>query len=196
MPAEVAARYSDAHATDASAAERARRLAALKQSIETRLPDRVVPYRAAWDSERKRVTGLDAFGQMVLENIWAELADETAHALSEGDVSWQQAERDALDDFAEDRARDFVGRQTTLARLTDLCVSPARDGAPWGACVTGEAGSGKSALFGALYRRMKTGGARCLRANENSRRLCGITLPGSRPICRCSRSRKSISLST
>jgi hypothetical protein len=45
----------------------------------------------AWDIERQRVTGLDAFGQMVLEDIWAELAEETAHALSEGEVSWQQA---------------------------------------------------------------------------------------------------------
>ena len=69
--------------------------------------------------------------------------------------SWQQAERNSLEDFADDRARDFVGRQAVVARLTSLCLSPAQDGAPWGVCVTGEPGSGKSALFGELLRRMK-----------------------------------------
>jgi len=66
-----------------------------------------------------------------------------------------QAERNALEDFADDRARGFVGRQAVIARLTSLCFSPAHDGAPWGICVTGEPGSGKSALFGELLRRMK-----------------------------------------
>ena len=66
-----------------------------------------------------------------------------------------QAERNALEDFADDRARGFVGRQAVIARLTSLCLSPAQDGAPWGVCVTGEPGSGKSALFGELLRRMK-----------------------------------------
>jgi hypothetical protein len=81
MPATIAARYSDAHAPDAAAVERARRLAALKQRIETTLPRRVRPYKVAWDSERQRVTGLDAFGQMVLEDIWAELAAECRESL-------------------------------------------------------------------------------------------------------------------
>ena len=71
------------------------------------------------------------------------------------EISWQQAERNSLEDFVDDRARDFVGRQAVIARLTSLCLSPAQDGAPWGVCVTGEPGSGKSALFGELLRRMK-----------------------------------------
>ena len=66
-----------------------------------------------------------------------------------------EAERNALKDFAGDRARNFVGRQAVIARLTGLCLSPAQDGVPWGVCVTGEPGSGKSALFGELLRRMK-----------------------------------------
>jgi tetratricopeptide (TPR) repeat protein len=154
MPEEFAARYSDTYATDAAAAERARSLAALKQRIEVTLPARVRPYRAAWDSERRRVTGLDAFGQMVLEDVWAELADET-ETFEELEISWQQAERNALDDFAADRARDFVGRDAVLARVTDLCFSPAEDSVRWGMCIIGDPGSGKSALFGKLYSRMK-----------------------------------------
>ena len=75
--------------------------------------------------------------------------------MSAPEISWQQAERNSLEDFANDRARDFVGRQAVIARLTSLCLSPEQDGAPWGVCVTGEPGSGKSALFGELLRRMK-----------------------------------------
>ncbi|GAB1716917.1 MAG: Tetratricopeptide TPR_2 [Nitrobacter sp.] len=72
-----------------------------------------------------------------------------------------KAERSALEAFANDRARDFVGRQSVIARITDLCLSPAKDLsptreiAPWGICVTGDPGSGKSALFGEVLRRMK-----------------------------------------
>jgi tetratricopeptide (TPR) repeat protein len=154
MPGALAALYSDAHATDAEAAERAQNLVRLKQRIEAKLPGRVRRYAVEWDG--RRVSGLDAFGRMVLEDVWGELAHETAHALDESEPSWQQVEQDALDDFAEDRARDFAGREATLAGLTGLCFSPASQDAAWGACITGEPGSGKSALFGELYRRLKS----------------------------------------
>ena len=60
-------------------------------------------------------------------------------------VSWQQAERSALDDYIEDRARDFVGRDAVLARLQALASSPVREAAAWGLVLTGAAGTGKSA---------------------------------------------------
>ncbi|ABE61920.1 Tetratricopeptide TPR_2 [Nitrobacter hamburgensis X14] len=73
-----------------------------------------------------------------------------------------QAERNALEAFANDRARDFVGRQSIIARVTDLCLSPAKENlsptkeaTSWGICITGDPGSGKSALFGELLHRMK-----------------------------------------
>ncbi|WP_438274096.1 tetratricopeptide repeat protein [Nitrobacter sp.] len=72
-----------------------------------------------------------------------------------------QAERSALEAFANDRARDFVGRQSVIARVTELCTSPAkalsptREGPPWGICIIGDPGAGKSALFGELLRRTR-----------------------------------------
>jgi tetratricopeptide (TPR) repeat protein len=72
-----------------------------------------------------------------------------------------QAERSSLEAFANDRARDFVGRQSVIARITDLCTSPAKalspvmEGPPWGICITGDPGSGKSALFGEALRRIR-----------------------------------------
>ena len=160
MPAPTAALYSEVHARadDLAAPDRRARLAALKRRIESLLPDRVRPYAAAWDFEHHRVAGLEAWGRMVLDDIWSELAAETeaATALAGGDVDlpWQQVERNALDDFAEDRARGFVGRQEILARLSDLAAASTSADAAAGICITGEAGSGKSALFGELYRRL------------------------------------------
>ena len=154
MPGEIAALYSDDHDSAAGAADRSHRLAALKQRIRTDLPDRVRSYAAGWDAERRRVVGLEAWGRQVLEDIWAELARETAAV--DADLPWQQAERNAVLDFAEDRARDFVGREQLLAQLNGLMHSP-QDCEDWGVCITGEAGSGKSAIFGALHRLGRSG---------------------------------------
>src|SRR5262245_34467623 len=154
MPAEIAALYCEDYATDGAKAERKQRLDALKRRIEKRLPGRVAPYRVAWDNERQRATGLEDFGRMVLEHIWSELEAETKTSVAAPDITWQQTERDALEDFIDDRARDFVGREAMMASLLRLCLSPRADGAPWGACITGDPGSGKSALFGALHRRL------------------------------------------
>jgi tetratricopeptide (TPR) repeat protein len=182
MPLEIAALFSNDYERDPNdsqkpvpgVADRTRRLAMLKQRIETLLPARVRHYAAQWDAEHKCVTGLKAFGEMVLEDIWVELENETRAAAAAADVPWQQVERNAIDDFAEDRARDFVGRRAIMARLTSFCLSPAQDGASWGICVTGDPGSGKSALFGALYRSQELETKE--RATRNRRRSSGGTL--------------------
>ena len=152
MPEEIAAVYCEDYAADAAKAERKERLAALKRRIETRLPGRMVPYHVAWDNERQRVTGLEDFGRMVLDDLWSELEAETGTSATAVDIPWQQAEREALEDFIDDRARDFVGRQSILEPLIGLAIAAEAEGAIWGACVTGDPGSGKSALFGELYR--------------------------------------------
>jgi tetratricopeptide (TPR) repeat protein len=154
MPAPIAALYSDTFDTDPAAADRARRLALLKRRIETLLPERVRRYAAGWDSEHQKVAGLESWGRMVLDDIWSELETATTAAGTEVETPWQSIERNALDDFIEDRSRDFVGRQVLLGELTRLATSPTHaDGLP-GVCITGEAGSGKSALFGELHRRL------------------------------------------
>ena len=153
LPAQTAALYSDARAPGSAAIDGVARLAELKRRIEAKLPGRVRHYAVAWDRSRQRVTELENFGRMVLEDLWAELADETARHAGEADISWQQAERNALDDFADDRARDFVGRQAIVTRLMDHCGSPTSDDVTRVVCVIGEPGSGKSALFAELFRR-------------------------------------------
>jgi hypothetical protein len=48
-------------------------------------------------------------------------------------------------DFAEDRARDFIGRKGLLGHIAKFAASKPGEG-PWGLCITGTAGAGKSAL--------------------------------------------------
>jgi tetratricopeptide (TPR) repeat protein len=94
----------------------------------------------------------------VLEDIWSEILATTAPAETEAEISWQQAERNALEDYIEDRTRDFIGRGEVLSRLEDLASAPTREGAAWGLCLTAPPGSGKSAIFGEVHRRLKQNG--------------------------------------
>ena len=154
MPPEVAAQYSEQFNPEPDADKAAARLAALKQRIETRLPGRVRHYAAQWDTDKHTVTGLEAWGQQVLEDLWQELEAETAELAQQGEPTWQEAEAWTLEQFVEDRARNFIGRDRTLATLLALAQAPAQEGHQCGVCVTGAPGAGKSALFAELYRRL------------------------------------------
>lgn len=149
-----AARYSSAHEPGRSHSEADRRLAALKRRIEAALPKRVRRYSAGWDRERRTVIGLDAWGQQVLEDLWREVSRPAASTSDAPAVPSPHPERDALDEFVEDRTRDFVGRGEILKELATLALSDHSQPDAWGVCLTGEAGSGKSAVFARLYREL------------------------------------------
>ncbi len=143
MADEVAADYRDP--------DHAPRLAELKQRIEEEVPDRVRRYRAEWDDQKQAVTGLDDWGQMVLDDLWRVLDGETRGMADLPPPGWQDEERAALENFIEARGRRFVGRARITGQLCALAHSPAETGKPWGACVTGISGAGKSALFAHLH---------------------------------------------
>jgi hypothetical protein len=149
---DAAADYSEEFDTkDPEAAGRVDKLKALKERIEKQFPDRVRAYRAHWDGEG--VAGFDQLRELVSADLWRELDAETADALDQGEIPWQEAERAAMADFAEDRARDFVGRKDVLRLIAKFAASKPGEG-PWGLCVTGAAGAGKSALWGMLQARL------------------------------------------
>jgi len=144
LPEDVAADYRGAAQAD--------KLAELKERIEREMPDRVRRYRAEWDDESKALTGLDDFGRMVLEDLWQVLDDETRAYVDSPPPVWQDEQRRLLDQFVEARSRGFVGRGELVDRLVGLARSASGEGEPWGACVTGVSGAGKSALFAHLHR--------------------------------------------
>jgi len=151
----VEALYTEARSGDAGAAERTKRLAELKREVEARVPDRVRHYRVGWDKQHHDVTGLEAWGRKVLEDIWSDLVVTTTAGKTQAEIIWQQAERAALEDYIADRARGFVGRDRVLARLEALAQRPQHEGAAWGICLTGAPGAGKSAIFGELFARLR-----------------------------------------
>ncbi|MCM8626006.1 DUF4062 domain-containing protein, partial [Accumulibacter sp.] len=163
MDPALAADYAETFAPDAGAPEREQKLAALKARLAEQLPDRLRPYRATWTGDT--VSGLEAFGEQVLEDLWRELDLETRERLGAPAPTWQESERDALDEFLDWRASGFLGRQAELARLAGHCLgsgdAPAR-------CLTGEAGAGKSALLAALARRLAAAGAALPTAGESA----------------------------
>ncbi len=94
MPPEIAAEYSDAH--DPKTQHGVEKLKHLKARITKELPDRVRNYSANWDNANNTVTDLAAWGQQVLEDIWAELDQETQSFAEQGEPTWQEQERFAL----------------------------------------------------------------------------------------------------
>ena len=152
MSAAKAADYSEAN-NPAPGAERAQvQLSALKTLIRTAVPDRWRDYDAAWDQQRERVTGLAAWGQQVLEDVWADLEADTRDAALIARTTWQGGERWVLEQFVETRARGFVGRAGLREELVEFAISPDIDNHSRCLSLTGEAGSGKSAVFSRLYR--------------------------------------------
>jgi tetratricopeptide (TPR) repeat protein len=152
MDPATAALYSDAYADGREGLAAARRLAALKHRIEQDLPDRVRHYRATWDQARGAVTELTAFGERVLDDLWAALEAETHAFVAAPSGTWQEQERLTLRTFTEQRAASFVGRTALVNELLELATAP--DNGFCGVVITGEAGLGKSALFGALHDRL------------------------------------------
>lgn len=153
MPPEIAKRYSDLHTADPDAANSARKLIDLKARLTTALPGRVRRYAATWDAAMHNVSGLEAWGRQVLDDLWTDLEAATAAYLRDAPRTWQEQDRWAFDEFVEGRVRDFVGRTAVTEKLIE--VATAADETQRGICLTGEAGAGKSSLFGHLYRSLQ-----------------------------------------
>jgi len=154
---EIRGDYSEEFATDGAAAARRTALADLKRRLaaDPELAPRVRTYRATWNAAAGRVAGLEAWGDLVFQDLWQELEHETREFAEKPDPTWEEIERSALAEFVEQRSRDFVGREGTLTELLEIAASPAAEGSQWGACVRGAAGAGKSALFARLVRELE-----------------------------------------
>ncbi len=157
--AEMGARaavYSEDFTGDPEAPARVAALRALKREIEAdpELGPRVRTYRAVWDATTQRVTGLEELGRQVLADLSTELQAEVGEQVARTPHTWEDQERQTLAEFVEERSRGFIGRDETVKRILDLAHSPqaARD---WGICITGDSGSGKSALFAHVHRHLQ-----------------------------------------
>ena len=102
MPPTVAAEYSEQHRSNVDTPQAVEKLIRLKQRILDTLPERTRAYTAQWDATSQTVTGFEAWGQMVLEDLWVELDAETRNYRHQTELTWQEEERWALEQFVED----------------------------------------------------------------------------------------------
>jgi hypothetical protein len=147
---ENAGRFSDAHARDPEAATRVARLKQLKERIAQDFPGQIYTYQAAWDPASARVTGLEEFGKQIEEAFRVQIEAELAVAGEPAELSWQEQEARALNEFAAGRRRDFQGRAALLDDIAEFLAGP---GADWALCLTGPSGAGKSAVFAEVLAR-------------------------------------------
>lgn len=157
MPRDIAAAFSDAHSDDPGTRAQHGRLEALKARLrqDPELGPRIFDYTACWDAAALKVTGLDELGELVFHHLWVALDEETRSFVALLPPTWQDEERESLAELVEHRCRDFTGRGELLRGLENLARSPAEEGAPWGVCLTGPPGSGKSAVLAELFRRLR-----------------------------------------
>lgn len=185
MPEEIRSTYSDEFSPDAQTRARHVRLEALKETLrgDPELRPRVHGYRADWDASKQQIVGLEAWGTMVFSHLVQELQDELRAAASRPPQTWEEQEHVALAEFIEHRRRGFVGRRQLIDDLLAIAQSPSPPGAvfaipagvTWGACVTGEPGCGKSAIFAEMAARLSEDDSILLLTNA-----AGATPRGSR----------------
>ncbi|TRZ48361.1 DUF4062 domain-containing protein, partial [bacterium] len=170
-----AAMFSDQHNPGLSEAEKKERKASLdklKADIRQHFkdigkPERVKSYSAAWDAAREKVTGLEAWGENVYKAILEECEGHAKETWDQVPKNWQEQELALLDAFieghthvttfvtekGEEHIPTFCGREPLLNELKQHLLS--EDAAHWGLVLTGESGSGKSAVFSMVYKMME-----------------------------------------
>ena len=144
MPADRAKEFSDMHNPELDKDFAEQRLIAYKALIVAKVgKEKVYQY-----------SDLNDFKNKVLEQIWTELDAETKDQEDKRPKTWQQEERLFLEEFIEERTIAFSGREDVINHLKDFAKSPAGyDNC--GLCITGESGSGKSALFAKLHKELQ-----------------------------------------
>ena len=153
MEKKTAAKYSDEFATDPGAAQRKLHLDAMKQKLADNplLKPHLHHYCLGWDNAESCVTGLEAWSEMVIDALWAQLDAETLAFSREPDPTWQEQERFTLEEFTERLHRGFAGRKEQVKEAVEFALSYAAEGAEQILCVTAESGAGKSAFFSRVY---------------------------------------------
>jgi len=170
-----AALFSDKHNSALSAFEKAERKTALEKLKarirlhfeKQQLSGKVKSYSVTWDEAAGKVTGLKSWGEMVYDAILTECESYAKDTWDKAPKDWMEQELNLLDAFIEGHAHvnefitpegkehvpTFCGRKPLLEELKKHLLSD--DAENWGLVLTGESGSGKSAVFSMVTKTMQ-----------------------------------------
>jgi len=160
IPLQKVAMYSDEFSLELDETEKRERKAALenlKTSIrehyeKKKRPDKVKTYRVSWNDDRGKVSGLETWGEMVYQDVIEECKLHAEATWGQVPKNWQEQELALLDTFIESHTTTFSGRKELLKEIILHLLSKNRN--DWGMVLTGESGSGKSAVFAMVKKAM------------------------------------------
>jgi tetratricopeptide (TPR) repeat protein len=156
-----AARYSDEFDTELTDIEKQQRIYALKTlklNIKKHFKkegekNKVKTYSAKWDEVKEKVTGLKKFGKLIYKDILEECKIHAAKTWDKVPKDEHEKEIIRLEAFVEDHIDIFCGREELISRVKLHLLAQGND--KWGMILTGESGSGKSAVFSKIYKEMQ-----------------------------------------
>ena len=172
---EKAAKFSDEHDPDLSEEEKRIRKEALnnlKKAIKTHfesinLQDKAKPYSTDWSNDLKSVVcGLESWGDTVVKDILSECEKHAEDTWGEAPKDQHEQELSLMEAFieehthisttitekGEEQIHTFCGRKNLIRELREHLLSSDKDNR--GLVLTGESGSGKSAVFSMMYKIM------------------------------------------
>ncbi|MEO0101292.1 MAG: tetratricopeptide repeat protein [candidate division WOR-3 bacterium] len=123
-----------------------RKLMKLKEEIRKSGRPVMENYPCSWDKDKGCITGLEVFGNQVLEDLWEAICAEYPEAIPKIDPL--EMEREMHEAFVAERSHLHIGREKEAERLTAYIQGIDRRPV----VITGESGSGKSAFLASWYR--------------------------------------------
>jgi tetratricopeptide (TPR) repeat protein len=172
---DKAAKYSDQFDPALTPEEQRKRKEALdnlKQQIKSHfnsinLPEKVKPYTANLNyGSGAVVNGLEPWGEVVYQDILSECEKHAEDTWGEAPKDQHEQEVALLEAFieehthitttitekGEEQVHTFCGRMKLIEELREHLLSESKE--TWGIVLTGESGSGKSAVFSMMYKTM------------------------------------------
>jgi len=172
---EKAAKFSDQYDPTFSQEEKrtlGEALDNLKEAIKSHfrkinLPGKIKSYSVSWNNDQEAIVyGLEQWGEMVFNDILAECKRHAEDTWGEASKDQHEQELALLEAFieehthitttytekCEEQVHSFCGRKKLIEELREYLLS--NDKGKWGLVLTGESGSGKSAVFSMMYKTM------------------------------------------
>ncbi len=127
-----------------------KKLMDLKERLQQSYPDKIYTYKATWDEKVSQLSGLQAFGDMVLENLWTELDEDTKNFKDQTENPIQEDNMLVMSRIAQ-QVQNSVKRQGIVESLYSKLLSDT----PGHLIISGETGSGKSTIISQLVFEIK-----------------------------------------